>query len=109
MTQLNELPYYAVIFTSLQNENLEGYDEMAKRMEELSLSQNGFLGMDSVRDPGGLGVTVSYWRSLDDIKNWKAQSEHRAAQSSGKKIWYSRYQVRICKVEKHYEFHQEEY
>ena len=95
-------PYYAVIFTSRQKENIEGYSEMAIKMEDLAKQQSGFLGMESVRD--GIGITVSYWQSLDAIKQWKQQSDHMLAQQKGRKNWYSWYRVRICKVEREYDF-----
>ena len=50
----------------------------------------------------GFGITVSYWRTLEDIANWKKQSEHLEAQAKGKKVWYAHYEVRICKVERQY-------
>lgn len=95
-------PYYAVIFTSTQNENTEGYSEMADKMEALAKQQSGYLGIDSARNE--VGITVSYWESLDAIKNWKQQTEHLQAQQKGRQDWYSRYNVRICKVEREYEF-----
>lgn len=95
-------PYYAVIFTSTQKENMEGYSEMADKMEALAKQQNGYLGMDSARNE--VGITVSYWESLDAIKNWKQESEHLQAQQKGRTAWYSWYHVRICKVEREYEF-----
>jgi len=98
-------PYYAVIFTSKQTENIEGYEEMANRMEELAKQQPGYLGMESARNE--LGITVSYWESLEDIKNWKQQTEHIKAQLKGRADWYSWYHARICKVEREYEFNSE--
>ncbi|MFL0353217.1 antibiotic biosynthesis monooxygenase family protein [Xanthomarina sp. GH4-25] len=95
-------PYYAVIFTSIQNENTEGYSEMAEKMETLAKSQDGFLGIESARDQ--IGITVSYWESLDAIKNWKQHSEHLLAQQKGRTQWYNWYHVRICKVEREYDF-----
>ena len=95
-------PYYAVIFTSTQKENIEGYSEMADKMEALAKLQNGYLGMDSAKND--VGITVSYWESLDAIKNWKQESEHLQAQQKGRTTWYSWYNVRICKVEREYEF-----
>lgn len=95
-------PYYAVIFTSTQNEIAEGYSEMANKMEHLAKQQKGFLGMDSARNE--VGITVSYWETLEDIKLWKQQSEHLEAQQKGRVDWYSWYNVRICKVEREYEF-----
>jgi heme-degrading monooxygenase HmoA len=98
----NFKPYYAVIFTSIQKENIEGYSEMAKNMEELAKQQLGFLGLDSARND--VGITISYWESLESIKNWKQQSDHLQAQLKGRQEWYGWYNVRICKVEREYEF-----
>jgi heme-degrading monooxygenase HmoA len=95
-------PYYAVVFTSTQTEQIEGYSEMATQMEELAKQQPGFIGIESARD--GLGITVSYWESLEAIKNWKQESEHIEAQQKGRGNWYNWYHVRICKVEREYEF-----
>ena len=95
-------PYYAVIFISTQTENIEGYSEMAEQMENLAKTQNGFLGIESARN--SVGITVSYWRTLDNIKTWKANSEHLFAQQKGREQWYNWYKVQICKVEHDYEF-----
>lgn len=98
----NFKPYYAVIFTSIQKDNISGYNEMAEKMETLAKQQPGFLGMDSARNQ--IGITVSYWESLEDIKKWKQQNEHLEAQLKGKKDWYKWYNVKICKVEREYDF-----
>lgn len=95
-------PYYAVIFTSTQSENTEGYNDMALQMETLAKSQNGFLGIEGARD--SIGITVSYWDNLEAIKNWKQQTDHLVAQQKGRQDWYNWYKVRICKVEREYEF-----
>ncbi|MGB1308765.1 MAG: antibiotic biosynthesis monooxygenase family protein [Oceanihabitans sp.] len=96
-------PYYAVIFTSKQNEGIKGYSEMANKMELLAKKQNGFIGIDAARNE--IGITVSYWESLEAIKNWKQQTDHLQAQQKGKKDWYKWYQVKICKVEREYDFY----
>lgn len=97
-----KLPYYAVIFTSTQREDINGYTEMAEKMTQLAKQQDGFLGMESVRN--NIGITVSYWASLDAIKQWKKHSEHLLAQQKGRELWYNWYNVKICKVEREYEF-----
>lgn len=95
-------PYYAVIFTSLRTEVDDEYGLMAERMAELAAQQPGYLGHESARD--GIGITVSYWQSLDDIRNWKKVAEHLEAQRKGIKQWYSSYKTRICLVERDYGF-----
>ncbi len=97
-------PYYAVIFTSIRSEGDNGYSDMAERMEVLASQQPGFLGVESARDQNGLGITVSYWESLEAIRLWKAHAEHRIAQIKGQDEWYSHYTIRICKVEREYSF-----
>lgn len=100
--QKNNIPYYAVIFTSTQTKNIGGYSEMAVKMEELAKQQEGFLSIDSAKE--NVGITVSYWESLESIKNWKRNSDHLVAQKKGIGNWYSWYNVKICKVEHEYEF-----
>ncbi|MBE0350880.1 hypothetical protein PLIP_a0249 [Pseudoalteromonas lipolytica LMEB 39] len=73
---------------------------MANRMVELAEQQPGFLGMESVRD--GVGITVSYWQSLDAIKSWKQHVEHLNAQQLGRDKWYNAFTTRIAKVEREY-------
>jgi len=95
-----EPPYYAVIFTSLRNDDIEGYAETAARMVELAALQPGFLGVESARED--LGITISYWSDLESIKKWKAHAEHLEAQKLGMDKWYSAYMTRIALVERDY-------
>lgn len=95
-------PYYAVIFTSTRTDGDNGYDDMAQQMEDLAKQQKGFLGIESAREE--VGITVSYWENLEAISNWKKNTDHLFAQKKGRSDWYAWYKVRICKVEREYEF-----
>lgn len=95
-----EPPYYAVIFTSLRTEGDHGYGAMAMRMVELAPEQPGFLGVESARED--VGITVSYWRDLDSIRNWKQHAQHLSAQRRGQDVWYAEYSLRIARVERAY-------
>jgi heme-degrading monooxygenase HmoA len=94
-------PYYAVIFSSLRTPVDAGYGAMAERMVELAAQQPGFLGIESARDEG-VGITVSYWASLEAIRAWKAHAEHLEAQRRGHAEWYSAFRLRVAKVERDY-------
>ncbi|GHB18796.1 antibiotic biosynthesis monooxygenase family protein [Salinicola rhizosphaerae] len=100
ITETPHPPYYAVIFTSLLSDDTAGYAEMAEHMVELASQQSGFLGMESARE--GVGITVSYWASLEAIRAWKAQLDHRQAQRLGREQWYASYRTRIARVEREY-------
>jgi heme-degrading monooxygenase HmoA len=93
-------PYYAVIFTSVRTDGDHGYSEMAEAMDALAKTQPGYIGIESARED--IGITVSYWESLEAIAHWKSNSEHMLAQSKGISDWYKNYKVRICKVEREY-------
>lgn len=95
-------PYYAVIFTNTRSNLEAGYTEMAGKMEELASKQPGYLGFESARQE--LGISISYWESLEAIALWKANTDHLLAQKAGKESWYKWYKVRICRVEREYEF-----
>jgi heme-degrading monooxygenase HmoA len=97
-------PYYAVIFTSLRAPVEEGYAGMAERMEQLAMEQPGYLGHENFRDADGYGTTISYWAGPEDIRRWKANLDHLVAQRLGREQWYERYKVRVCRVEREYEF-----
>jgi len=94
-------PYYAVIFTSIKSDFDDGYAEMAAKMEVLAKQQLGFLGIESARND--IGITVSYWKDLASIKNWKLNLDHIEAQIKGRTKWYEKYTVRIALVEREYE------
>ena len=95
-------PYYAVVFSTVLNENIEEYQEMSVKMTELAKQQKGYLGVESARSE--IGITVSYWESLEEITQWKNNIEHAEARKLGKEKWYKQYQLRICKVEREYGF-----
>ena len=95
-------PYYAVVFTSQRAAPDADYDRMAARMVELAAQQPGYLGVESVRDADGLGITVSYWASETAIADWKRQVEHAAARERGRRDWYRHYRVRVARVERDY-------
>lgn len=95
-------PYTAVIFSSIRTEGDNGYAEMSDRMDELAARQPGYLGIESAHSD--LGITVSYWATEDDARNWKQVADHRLAQQLGRQDWYERYRVRVATVEREYGF-----
>jgi heme-degrading monooxygenase HmoA len=100
------MSYYAVVFTSQRTaQESEQYETMAGRMLELARTMPGFLDVESARGDDGLGITVSYWTSLEDIRRWREHAEHQTAQQLGRDRWYAWYKLRICHIESEYERH----
>ena len=96
-------PYYAVIFTSMRTPQDNGYAQTAARLLDLVREQPGFLGVEAARG-NDLGLTVSYWDSLDSAAAWKQNLEHLQAQAKGREKWYSEYSLRVARVEKEVRF-----
>ncbi|MFF3605328.1 antibiotic biosynthesis monooxygenase family protein [Streptomyces sp. NPDC002463] len=97
-----EPPYYTAVFTSVRPESPEGYAETSVRMQEFVREIPGFLGYESARTPGGIGITVGYFRDLESLESWARHPEHRAAKEYGREHWYESYSVHIGKVERSY-------
>lgn len=95
-------PYYVVVFVSRRTPGDNGYAEMANRMVELARAMPGFLGIDSVRDASGQGITVSYWQDEASIAAWKAHPEHTVAQARGRAEWYQDFDLHVARVERAY-------
>ena len=97
---------YAVIFRSIRNADFEElYQEHSARMEALVKSIKGYISHHSHRDPETReGITVSYFESLESIKEWREHPEHRVSQEFGRTHFYSWYQFEIVKVERKYDW-----
>ncbi|MHA4776288.1 antibiotic biosynthesis monooxygenase family protein [Streptomyces sp. MSC1_001] len=102
-----EPPYYTAVFTSVRPEDPEGYAETASRMQEIVRDVPGFLGYESARTPGGIGITVAYFRDLESLDAWRLDTEHQAAKAYGTEHWYESYSVHIGRVERSYGYERE--
>ena len=95
-----EPPYYVAVFTAVRTKDQSGYSETDARMEDLVKDVPGFLGMDHAQTPGGLGITVGYFRDADALTEWRGNAEHRAAQKRGRAEWYQSYTLHVARVER---------
>ena len=60
--------------------------------------------METYRELTGKRVTISYWESKKAIQQWKENAKHLLAQQYGKSHGYSRFELKIYRVERAYEF-----
>ncbi|MFJ4893764.1 antibiotic biosynthesis monooxygenase family protein [Streptomyces sp. NPDC088788] len=99
-----EPPYYVAVFSTVRAQDQSGYSETNVRMEELVKNIPGYLGMDHAQTPGGLGITVGYFRDAEALTEWRSHAEHRAAQKRGRAEWYENYTLHVAKVERSHGF-----
>lgn len=96
---------FAVVFSSQRKKgDDDAYAATSAEMHELASKMPGFLGIESARGEDGFGITVSYWDSLEAIRAWKGEPRHRGAQARGRQMFYERYEVRVCSVDRGYKF-----
>ena len=76
---------------------------MVERMSVLSKSQKGFIGMDSVQENKN-EIAISYWRTMENIKQWSMNEHHAEVKNGVKTQWYDNFTVRICEVKREYAF-----
>lgn len=95
----------AVIFVAQRTDADDvGYGEAAQAMGALAAQQPGYLGVDSVRDAGGLGITVSYWADEAAAAAWRANEEHAAIRDIGRGRWYTHYDLHVAAVTRSYDW-----
>ncbi|MCW9046508.1 MAG: antibiotic biosynthesis monooxygenase [Gammaproteobacteria bacterium] len=92
---------YAVIFKAETGKLDSNYALMAKRMRELAINKHGCCDFISTTE-NNLEIAISYWRDLQQIKKWKQDPEHLAAQDLGKSTWYKSYTVQIVEIIREY-------
>jgi len=97
---------YAVIFHSTRTTHSEDlYQEHSEKMERLVKGVSGYISHHSHRDPiSREGTTISYFESLESIKQWREHPEHLETQKLGKELFYENYEVQVVKVERKYEW-----
>jgi heme-degrading monooxygenase HmoA len=93
---------YAVIFQAQIKAIDQAYSETAARMRELAIKEYGCLGFKSVCEEH-LEIAISYWETLEDIRQWKQNAEHLEAQQQGKSKWYESYHVQVVEIVREYE------
>lgn len=101
---LPQPPYVLVAFISQRTVDDAGYAKMSEHMVELVQGIDGFLGMDSVRDSNGKGITTGYFRDAAALAEWRTKFEHRQAMQLGRENWYESYQLHVANVERSYEW-----
>ena len=76
----------------------DGYDEMAKEMDDLARTMPGFIDVKSFKADDGERLTVVWWQDEDTLRAWREQARHRVAQRTGRERWYEYYKLDVAEV-----------
>ncbi len=93
---------FAVIFKAEINKFDKTYSTMADAMRKLAINNYGCTEFNSMKQDKH-EIAISYWKNLDDIQQWKKDSQHLIAQKLGKTHWYKRYSVQVVEIIREYD------
>jgi heme-degrading monooxygenase HmoA len=94
-----------LIRTSLRaNCDLAAYEAMDARMNELVSQIEGYQGAKAFTAEDGETIAVVQFDSHEALLRWRAHPEHREAQRAGREKFYATYDIRVCSVERAYDF-----
>ena len=97
---------YAVIFRSTRaiDDGVE-YEKWNEITERDVRQAEGYISHYGFRDPETRqGVSIEIFESLDSIKKWREQSEHKIAQELGREKFYEYYEVQVTEVLREYKW-----
>ncbi|TAJ93677.1 MAG: antibiotic biosynthesis monooxygenase [Gammaproteobacteria bacterium] len=92
---------YAVIFRATIGQLDPDYDSTAGRLRQLAFSRYNCRDFVSFSE-GKQELSISWWDSLDDIRSWREDPEHQAAQALGRERWYEDYRIEVVEVLREY-------
>lgn len=94
-----------VLFEATANEGkLDAYLDLAAALKPEAEKIDGFLGIErfqSLVDPRKI-LSLSTWCDEAAIAQWRAHTDHRAAQARGRNEIFSDYRLRIASVVRDY-------
>jgi heme-degrading monooxygenase HmoA len=103
----NELAAKVIVLfrTTLRRDaDLAAYESLDKRMSEVVNQIPGYLGIKSYTAADGETISIAQFASREALLSWRNHPEHVDAQRAGRERFYSAYDVRVCTVERAYEF-----
>ncbi len=96
---------YAVIFKAemnkLSDDDADIYMRMATELRKLAMREYACIEFNSLRE-GQQEISISYWESLEKIKQWKQDYKHLIAQEFGHIKVYKSYQVQVVEILREY-------
>jgi heme-degrading monooxygenase HmoA len=96
---------FVLIRTTLRpGADLAAYEAMNARMEALVNQIPGYLGIKGYTAEDGESVAIAQFESREALIRWRDLPEHLEAQRAGRECFYASYKVRVCSLERAYDF-----
>ena len=86
------------------------YLDIAAQLRPQLDTIDGFISIErfeSLTTPGKV-LSLSYWRDVQAVRQWRNVPEHRRAQQAGRQSIFSDYRLRVVQVIRDYGMHDRE-
>ena len=101
----------AVIFEATPHpDRKDAYFDTAAELRPMLAQIDGFISIErfeSLSTPGKV-LSLSYWRDVQAVRQWRNVPEHRRAQQAGRQSIFSDYRLRVVQVIRDYGMHDRE-
>lgn len=98
----------AVIFeVEIAADQTQAYLDIAASLKPLLEQVDGFISVErfqSLTNPDKL-LSLSFFKDEEAVKEWRALTDHRAAQSQGRAAIFENYRLRVTHVIRDYGMH----
>ena len=93
-----------ILFRSRLREgvDVDAYTSHAARIYELATQMPGFVSAEDFSGADGEQLAVVVFKDDETLKRWRDHPEHREAQAVGRDVYYQRYSIQVCDVERSY-------
>jgi heme-degrading monooxygenase HmoA len=95
----------AIIFEVMPNDGkADRYFEIAAGLKADLVEIDGFISVErfeSLMQPGKF-LSLSFWRDEAAVQEWRARTNHRAAQAEGRGDVFADYRLRVAEVTRDY-------
>jgi heme-degrading monooxygenase HmoA len=88
----------------LRPEHQQEYSQWATRIHDLAVRMPGFISIKTFTAEDGERVSIVEFESEEAMQAWREQGDHRQAQELGRKLFYSEYQIQVCRIIRDYSF-----
>ena len=88
---------YLVVFEAAVKDLDEMYELTVQKIKDLAMNDHGCLYYVSTVDKGR-EITLSYWKTEEQIHKWKQNIEYKDAIMMGQSYWYHSYRMQVTRV-----------
>ena len=76
----------------------DDYAQLSDEMDAHARTFPGFIDVKAFTAEDGERLTVVWWQDEETLRVWATDARHRAAQQTGRRLWYEYYRMDIAEI-----------